>query len=491
MLKETTVQSDARRILLDKYLRGEVGRETSPRLRTRRKGTVRASLSQEQLWLHSEEYAAIPEMYTESITIYRTAPLDLNVLQQSLREVLRRHELWRTSFEIKEGQLYQVVEEAAEFPLTVVDLRGCPAGERERKATQIGNAQAQHPFNLHHGPLVRATIVSLGDQQHRLYIDMHQIITDGISAFQVLPTELASLYDSFLAGKPSPLPELTWQFADYAAWQREWLRDAALQTQLDYWRGRFAVPSAPLHWPHDGTRPPLETHRAKIEPFALSREALGELQTMRKKAGISLFASLVAVFAVLLHHYSRQNDFVLGTLAPSGRHRTEFQNLLGYFMNPVPLQVQISGQQTFRELMTQAQETISGAISHGDVPFEQAVQAIGKQPVPGRYPLFRVGISLAPAVAPLPPGWDMTSLDVESGAGRWGLYMVMWESREHVKGRAQFNPDVFTETTIVALLDDFRKLVEISGAKPDHRISDLLTAANIHTPKKPDEERSE
>jgi hypothetical protein len=314
---------------------------------------------------------------------------------------------------------------------------------------------------------------------------MHQIITDGISAFQVLPRELASLYDSFLAGNPSSLPELTWQFADYAAWQREWLQGAALQTQLDYWRGRFAVQTAPLHWPDGSTPPQLETHRAKIEPFALPWEALDELQTMRKKAGISLFASLVAVFTVLLHRYSRQNDFVLGTLAPSGRHRTEFQNLLGYFMNPVPLQFQISDHQTFRELMMQAQETISGAISHGDVPFEQAVRAIGKQPVPGRYPLFRVGISLAPAVAPLPPGWDMTSMDVESGAGRWGLYMVMWESREHLKGRAQYNPDVFPETTIAALLDDFRKLIEIAGAKPDHSVSDLLTAANIHTPEQP------
>lgn len=485
MLKETTDQSEARRILLDKYLRGEFAREPSPKHGTERNGAVRVSLSQEQLWLHSQEYASTPEMYTESITIHRTASLKLTVLERSLREILRRHELWRSSFEISGGHLYQVVGEATEFPLTAVDLQSCPESERERKATEIGHAQARQPFDLRRGPLVRATLVSLGDQQHRLYIDMHQIITDGISAFQLLPTELAFLYDSFLAGNPSTLPELKWQFADYAAWQREWLQDAALQTQLEFWRSRLAFQSSPLGWPNDNTGAPLETHRARIEPFTLSWEVLDELQAIRKSAGISLFASLAAVFTTLLRGYSQQHDFVIGTLAPTGRHRTEFQNLLGYFMNPVPLQFHFSNDQTFRDLMMQAQQIISGAISHGDVPFERAVRAIGKQPVPGRHPLFRIGISLAPAVPPLPPGWDMTSMDVESGAGRWGLYMVMSERREHLMGRVQYNPDVFAQTTIAALLDDFRKLVQIAAVTPDRRLSDLLLAANIQNPEKP------
>lgn len=482
MPKESITQSEARRSLLEKYLRGEFARGSSPQLRRDKNEGVRASLSQEQLWLHAQENAAIPEIYNESITIYRNAPLDLDALKQSLREILRRHEIWRTSFEMSGGQLHQVIGEPAEFPLTVVDLRGLPASARDREAARIGCAQARQLFDLRRGPLVRASLVSLGDQQHRLYIDMHQIITDGISAFQVLPRELASLYDSYRSGKPSTLPELTWQFADYAAWQREWLQAGALQTQLEYWRGRFAIQSSPLHWPDGGTRPPLETHPAKIEPFAFSWEVLDELQTMRKTVGISLFAGLVAVFTALLHCYSQQRDIVLATLAPCGRDRTEFQNLLGYFMNPVPLVFRVSGGDTFRELMLQAQEIISGAISHGDVPFENIVSALGRQPLPGRYPLFRIGISLTPAVAALPPGWDMTSMDVESGAGRWGLYVVMSERREHLAGRAQYNPNVFKKTAVVALLDDFRRLAEVAGANPDHRLSELLSTANIHDP---------
>ena len=485
MQKMTADQSDARRILLDKYLRGECTVPLSPPIRKVSKRGAVVSLSQEQLWLHAQEYAAIPEMYTESITIVRNGPLDLKVMKESLREVLRRHELWRSSFEVGEdGRLLQMVEEETEFPLAVFDLSAWPASQQEREASRIANAQAQQPFDIHNGPLVRATLVSLGDQQHRLFIDMHQIITDGLSAFQVLPVELASLYDSFLIGNSSNLPQVPWQFADFAAWQREWLEGGPLREQLEYWRGRFAIQSSPLRWPN---HPPqrMDTHRAKIEPFAWSWEALDKLQTARKRSGISLFASLVAVFSVLLYGYSQQEDMVLGTLAPCGRCRTEFEKLLGYFMNPVPLQLRVSPGQTFHQSMLEAQQVISGAISHGDVPFEHAVRALGKQPVPGRYPLFRIGISLAPPVASLPPGWDMTSMQAESGAGRWGLYLVMSERREHLMGRVQYNPDVFKQTTIAALLDDFRRLAAVAGANPEHHISDLLTAASIQ--KKPDE----
>lgn len=474
--------SDVKHRLLERYLRAETAEQRATHQITHRPDGERAalSLSQEQLWLHVQESAVIPQVYTESITIYRNGSLDINVLRQSLREILRRHESWRTSFEMSQGQLQSLIGTATEFPLLTVDLRTLPASGREREAIRIGNAQARQPFDLHRGPLVRATAVSLADLQHRIYIDMHQIVTDGVSVFQVFPTELTSLYDSFLTGNPPSLPELSWQFADYAAWQREWLQGAAMERQLGYWRDRFAIESSPLHWPNDNNRPALETHRAKIEPFAFSWEALDELQTIRKHAGISLFAALVAVFAILLHSYSQQDDIVLGTLAPCGRHRSEFQNLLGYFMNPVPLRLRISDTDTFGELMLQAQEIISRAISHADVPFEHVVRTLGVQPEAGRHPLFQTAISLAPALAPLPPGWDMTPMDVESGAGRWDLYIEMSERREHLLGRAQYNPDLFASGTIAKLLDDFQMLLKAVARDPQARIAELpkVTHAN-------------
>jgi hypothetical protein len=484
MATKTVDSSDARRVLLDKYLRGDFAREVLPQHKGNRKGEPLASLSQEQVWLHSKEATAVPQTYTESITLYHTGPLDVRVLEYSLREILRRHETWRSSFEMRQGQLCQVVREETEFPLAVIDLRDRLALDRGQEATRVGNAQAQRPFDLQKGLLVRATLVWLSDQQQQLYIDMHQMVTDGVSVFQILPMELTSLYHSFLAGRASSLPELNWQFADYAAWQRDLLHGEARQSQLEYWRERLEIGTPPLYWPNDRARPRLETHRARVAPFAFSWESLDELQHIRKRAGASLFAALVAAFTVLFHSYSRQQDIVLGTLAPCGRHRTEFQKLLGYFMNPVPLQFRVSGTDTFGELMLHVQKTISGAISHADVPFEDVVKALGVQPSPGRHPLFQIAISLAPSVPPLPQGWDMTPMDVESGAGRWDLYIEMSERRENLLGRAQYNPDVFEQKTVAAMLDDFRKLAKVAGATPDHRVSDLLRAANIGTAEK-------
>ena len=485
MLTKTANLSDARRILLDKYLRGDFAQRVVPQHKRDRKREALASLSQEQIWLHSKESTAVPQTYTESITLYHTGPLDIGVLEDSLREILRRHEVWRSTFEMRQGQLWQVVGEQTEFPLAVIDLSDWLAIDRGAEAIRVASAQARQPFDLQRGPLVRAMLVWLGDQQQQLYIDMHQMVTDGISVFQILPTELTSLYNSALAGRTSSLPELNWQFADYAAWQRDLLQGGARQTELEYWRERIEIGTSPFYWPNGRARPQLETHRARVEPFAFSWESLDELQHTRKRAGASLFAALVAAFIALLHSYSRQQDIFLGTLAPCGRHRTEFQKLLGYFMNPVPLQFLVSGTDTFGELMLQVQETISGAISHADVPFEEVVKALGVKAAPGHHPLFQIAISLAPSVAPLPQGWDMTPMDAESGGGRWDLYIEMSERQEDLLGRAQYNPDVFEQKVVAGLLEDFRKLAKVAGAMPEHLVSDLLRAANIGTPENP------
>jgi hypothetical protein len=483
MLRKTPDLSDARRILLDKYLRGDFALGILPRRKRDHKEGTLPSLSQEQIWLHSRESTAVPQMYTESITLYHTGPLDVGVLQQSLREILRRHELWRSTFELRQGELCQMVRDETDFPVAVVNLSDWPAIDREQEATRIGSAQAQQPFDLQMGPLVRATAVWFSDHQQRLYIDMHQIVTDGISVFHILPMELTTLYDSFSAAKASPLPELSCQFADYAAWQREWLQGEAMETQIDYWRDRVGIDDSLLRWP-TGVRPSMETHRARILPFNCSRGLLDSLQQMGKRTGTSLFAGLVAVFTALLHSHSQQQEIVVGTLAPCGRHRTEFQKLLGYFMNPVPLHVRVSGNDTFGAFVHQVQHTISGAISHADVPFEQVVKALGVHPSPAHRPAFRVAISLAPSVTLLPRGWDMTPMDVESGAGRWDLYIEMSERPDNLLGRAQYNPDLFEQKSVAALLDDFRKLAKAAGTTPDQRVSDLLRAARLGTAEK-------
>jgi hypothetical protein len=322
--------------------------------------------------------------------------------------------------------------------------------------------------------VVRALLVSLSEQQHRLYIDMHQIIADGISVYEVLPTELATLYEDFVANDPVHLPDLPQQFRNYSAWQRKSLEQNASQKQMEYWRERFrdGVP-AYLDWPQDRPRPTTETHRGAVRPFSISLESLAAVQDVRKGAQVSLFAALVAALGALLHLYTNQSEIVLGTLAPCGRHRAEFQKLLGYFMNPVALRLHVEDNDSFADLIQQAHEVIIGAISHGDIPFEEVVKGLLVRPDPTRHPLFQIAISLAPARASLPTGWDMTPTDVESGGARWDMYLELSERVEYLLGRAQYNPDLFDSSTISSFLRDFRNILEAAGRNPHQPISRL------------------
>jgi surfactin family lipopeptide synthetase A len=469
-------RSDAKRILLEKFVRGELARGPIPRAGTQeRESGLPLSLSQEQVWLRSQAAAGMPPLYNETITIHRTGPLSVPTLQRALLEILRRHEAWRTTFEMREGQVRQVIHPVTEeFPLSIVDLSETPQIYRDGQALRLASEQARVPFDLQRGPLIRALLVSLDDREHRLFVNMHQIITDGISVYEVLPTELATLYESFTRGTPSHLPGLPLQFADFALWQRDWLRSGVQERQLDYWRKQLGSETPVLPWPTDRPRPPVQTYRGALKAFTTGRKRLDMLNETARNAGVSLFAMLVAHLAALLHAYTSQDEIVLGTLAPCGRHRLEFQKLLGYFLNPVALRLEISRRVSFRELMEQAQKVIVEAISHADVPFECMVTELGFAAESNRHPLFQIAISLAPSLAPLPPGWDMTPMDVESGGARWDLYLELSERPEGLMGRAQYNPDLFEATTLAAMLKDFQVLLQAAASNPNQKLSDLL-----------------
>ncbi|HTM36182.1 MAG TPA: condensation domain-containing protein [Terriglobales bacterium] len=468
--------SAAKQALVDKYVRGDLASILiPPKPKRRASESVPASLSQEQVWLRAQAAIDMPPLYNETITIHRSGPMDIAALKQSLGEILRRHEAWRTTFEMRDGQVWQVVHPVpAEFPLSAVDLRGkVSSALLDAEALKFANEHASQPFDLQGGPLARGLLVSMTDQRHCLYIDMHQSIVDGISVYEVLPTELATLYESFSRGSPAHLPDLPMQFADFALWQRDFLKEEVFEGQLNYWRKQLGDGVSTLSWPTDRPRPPVESYRGAIRPFTYSSDLLAMLNEARGATRVSLFAVLVTALAALLRTYTNQNEIVLGTLAPCGRDRSEFQNLLGYFLNPVALRLTISRSLTFRELLLQAQDVIAAAISHSDVPFEHVVQHLGLNSDPSRHPVFQVAISLAPSLTPLPAGWDMTPMDVESGGARWDLYLELSERPEGLLGRAQYNPDLFELSTITRLLNDFQALLEIAGSEPDKPISDL------------------
>ena len=470
--------SSAKRKLLDALLNGRAQTQSSSSsqviLRRDPGEPIPLSLAQEQIWLLSETTQATVPFYNESICIYRRGPLDRMVLERSFTEIIRRHEAWRTTFELVDGQPTAVVHAAPQvFPITVQDLRSTPAAQREEAALRLAREQAQKPFQLNMFPLLRLTLIHLQDDEYRLYVTMHQIIVDGLSVFKVLPMELATLYESFSRGGPSPLPELPIQYGDFACWQKKHVGEKILEEQLKYWEHQLSGELPVLSWPDDFPHPARRSFRGAIFPTVWPKQLAERLNAICQQESVTLFMVLLAGFASLLHRYTGQEDIIVGTLSPAGRERRELETILGYFLNPVPLRFNVSGGPSFHELLRQSREAISGAIANDDVPFHRIVQRIAPRPDSSRNPIFDSVISLAPKLPDLPTGWSQTFMDIESGGSRWGLYIELNERPEGLMIRAQYNPDLFEAATIRRMVKDFEMTLAITCAAPAQRVSEL------------------
>lgn len=418
------------------------------------------SFEQEQVWRVDQTAGKLAPLHNESITIHRHGTCDPTLVERSLAEIIRRHEIWRTTFDVVEGRPVQVVHPPTPFTLPVTDLRSLPRSEREKKAVDLATEDARQPFNLQQGPLLRARLITLDDAGHRLYLTAHQSIVDGITVFDLFPFELTTLYESFAAGKSSPLPELKTQCADYACWQRKSLISEPMENQLVYWEKQLVGELPILQWPKHGVRPEQQTFRGAMYPFQFSSELSQSLKEFGRREGATLFMILLAALVSLLHRYTSQDDIIVGTLAPSGRKQIEVQRCLGYFLNPVALRANLSGSPSFSSILRQMRDVTLGALSNDGVPLELIAERLNLKPDPGRHRFFTVAISIAPPVAQLPPGWSMTYMDVESGGARWDLYLELNDRAEGLLGRAQYNPDLFTPAAIAETVEDFRLLLK-------------------------------
>jgi surfactin family lipopeptide synthetase A len=476
-ISEVSPLSQTKQRLLARYLLGDPAqpRQEFGAITRRQSGEpVPLSLAQEQMWLREMQGPGLPPIHNESITIHRVGPLDVSVLERAFAEIIRRHEIWRTTFSLVNGVPVQVIHPApSDVSLSVVDLGRIPEGSRESEALRLATEEARRPFDLNRGPLVRAQLVTLDSQHHRLYLTMHRSIVDGVSAYQVLPLELTVLYEAFSQAKPSPLPELPIQYADFASWERGWVQGDVLASQLDYWRRQLVGELPVLRWPTDRLSPAVQTLRGGIRPFLLPKQLTSGLKELSRQDEVTLFMTLLAGLAALLRCYTQQQSIIIGTVATAGRKRPEAQPLLGHFLNPVALYFDLAGHQTFRDLMQQTRELLLGALLHDDVPFEYVVEDLKLKPDPSRHPLFQVVISLAPPLPPLPLGWDQTPMDVESGAAMWDLYLELSERANGIIGRAQYNPDLFQTTTITQTLKDLQFLLEAITLDPRQRLRDL------------------
>ncbi|MFL6439679.1 MAG: non-ribosomal peptide synthetase [Terriglobales bacterium] len=429
------------------------------------------SFPQEQVWLHAQMAGDIP-LYNESITVHRRGPLDIATLERCLAEIIRRHEIWRTSLDLVDGRPVQVIHRAPdEFPLPYCDLSSFPANERQAELRRLATQDIRRAFDPKSGPLVRALLVRTEEDNYSLFVTFHQIVFDAVSAYHVFLPELVALYEAFSAGKASPLPEPKIQYADFADWQRE-RDDTTSAEHIAYWRKQLAGELPLLEWPTDRPRPLVQTHRGEIERFSLPANLIPQIRSASQQAGVSFYMTLLASLAVLLHRYTNQDDIVLGAFT-AGRNRPELEGVPGYFVNPVPLRFELSGNPTVRELQLRVRETLLDALAHEEVPFAEIMKAIKLRPDPSRNPLFQIVLSQQPRPSLISPEWNLGTEEFSNGCSKVDLIIVVDDRGESVFGPITYNPDLFDAGTITRLIGHWQMLLADACTHPEKRISEL------------------
>src|SRR5262244_1752419 len=354
------------------------------------------SFAQQRLWF-LDQLEPGSSVYNVPGAVRIRGALDVIDLELSLNEIVRRHEALRTIFSVVEGNAVQIISPSLNFCLQRIDLTDRNESEREVKAQHLASEEARRSFDLSSGPLLRATLIILGQDDHVLVLTMHHIVSDGWS-MGVLYRELSLLYEAFSKGQPSPLPELSIQYADFAVWQRQWLQGEVLESQLSYWKKQLEGAPAVLNLPMDRPRPPLQSFRGARRSLELSKGLTRDLKNLSRQNDVTLFMTLLAAFQTLLYRYTAQEDVVVGSPI-ANRSRSEIENLIGFFANTLVLRSDLSGDPTFSELLVRVREVALGGYAHQDLPFEKLVEDLN----PGRNlshsPLFQVMFVLQNAPA--------------------------------------------------------------------------------------------
>jgi amino acid adenylation domain-containing protein len=439
-------------------------------------GQVHAPVSyaQQQVWVHAQLVPETP-IYNEPITFHRKGTLDVQVLERVLTEIVDRHEAWRTVFRVVDGEPVQVVQGAMPVRLRIADLKGVPAAARESEARRLAVEDALRPFDLSRGPLFRTLLVHFSDTEHRLFLTLHHIIFDGYSIYRVLLPELARLYNSFSAGKPSDLPALPTQYPEFARWEQEWLpQGGRLASQLGYWRKQLGRNASVLQLPADHPRPPAQSFRGAIQPVSFSKTLRDAVKLLSQREGATLFMGMIAAFAVLLSRYSSCEDVSIGTVS-SGRKRSQLEGLLGYFLNPVVLRNDLSGDPTFRELLRRTREVTLDALSNDDAPFTQVVNEVDPDRSLSHNPLFQALLTLEPPMSESQDGWTvaLTQSEVDTGLSKLDLCLELDDRASGLVGRFKYSSDLFEPATVVRMAGHLTTLLEGIVANPDQRISRL------------------
>jgi amino acid adenylation domain-containing protein len=430
------------------------------------------SFAQERLWF-LDQLEPGNSVYNICRAHRLTGLLDIAVLTLSLNEVVRRHEAMRTTFAPVDDHPVQSVAPTLTLTIPVLDLKNLASSSRDAETSRIIIEEARYSFSLANGPLFRLVLLQLGEEDHMLIFTTHQIVCDGWSV-NVFFRELETLYGSHFNGKPVSIPDLPLQFADYALWQRQHLQGEFLESQLSYWKKQLGSSLPFLNFPTDRPRPPSQSFRGTRIAVALPEVLAEALDELSRQAGVTLFTILLAAFKVLLYRYTGQEDIIVGSPVANRSH-TEIEGLIGFFVNSLVLRTDLSGNPSFKELLTRCRNTCLGAYAHQDLPFEKLVEESNPDRKLGRNPLFQVMFVFQNTLASglSFPGCTSKSVEIDAGTSKFDLTLSLAGREKQFAGFFEYNSDLFDRTTIERMIGHFQVLLEGIVTDPDQSISTL------------------
>ncbi|RKH35463.1 amino acid adenylation domain-containing protein [Corallococcus praedator] len=470
LFDDPTVARLAERI---RVARRSIGSERPPPIvRVPRNGPLPLSAMQERLWL-LEQLQPGTALYNVPWAAWLTGALDVSAMEQALFDLVLRHEALRTTFSSHAGEPVQVIHPSVALSLPVVDLRGLPETERDAQALRAASEELRRPFDLAHGPLIRALLVRTDERAHLLVLTLHHIISDGWS-LGVAVRELSTLYGARLRGLASPFPEPTLQPVDHAVWQREWLQGEALTAQVGYWRKQLAGAPAVLELPRDFPRPGLQRFRGDLLPVHIPVRLSDRFRALCVREGITPFMGLLAAFQLLLSRVSGQEDVCVGSPI-AGRQQPGLEELIGFFVNTLVLRSRLPRTLTFRELLRQVRETTLDAYAHQDVPFEKLVEALHPPRSLSHAPLVQVVFALQEGTRRdvSPEGLALRPVELGSGTAKFDLTLSLSDTPEGLGGTLEYDADLFTSETAARLMKQLQVLLEGAVADPGQRLGEL------------------
>ncbi len=426
------------------------------------------SFAQQRLWF-LEQLEGESGSYNISNAVRIRGRLDIALLRQTLSAIVFRHESLRTNFELMGEEPVQIISAPTEIEISVIDLQGESDFTIQQAAAQI----SKRPFDLASERLLRASLLQIAEHDHVLLLTMHHIVSDGWS-MSVLFREIGVLYEAFVNNLPSPLGELSIQYADFAMWQREWLQGGVLEMQLAYWKKQLAGAPAVLELPTDRPRPLLQTFNGACHSLVLSQELSAALTELSRNTDATLFMTLLAAFQTLLRRYANQEDIVLGTPI-ANRTRRETEELIGFFVNTLVIRTDLSGNPTFHQLLQRVREVALQAYAHQDLPFEKLVEELKPERSLSHMPLFQVMVVFqnAPDISLTLPNLELQEFNLEGQTAKVDLSLYIGQTQEGLRLNFEYNTDLFNAATIERMSRHFETLLAAIVGNPDKRIGEL------------------